>query len=93
MAKMIVDALLAAEPVFHLAEAIDDPAKYLHVTDSIIEDIERRDDPVSKPLGSLVCMARLQMISALGKVEKYNQRFEMPQNTKGMSTRKAVCED
>ncbi|KAG8896526.1 hypothetical protein FRC01_011736, partial [Tulasnella sp. 417] len=42
---MIVDALLAAEQVFHLADAIDDPQKYLHVTDSIIEDIERRDDP------------------------------------------------
>ncbi|KAG8935004.1 hypothetical protein FRC01_010509 [Tulasnella sp. 417] len=42
---MIVDALLAAEPVLHLAEAIDDPQKYLHVTDSVIEDIERRDDP------------------------------------------------
>ncbi|KAG8896521.1 hypothetical protein FRC01_011738, partial [Tulasnella sp. 417] len=42
---MIVDALLAAEQVFHLSEAIDDPQRYLHVTDSIIEDIERRDDP------------------------------------------------
>ncbi|KAG9017660.1 hypothetical protein FRB90_000356, partial [Tulasnella sp. 427] len=42
---MMVDALLAAEPVFHFSEAIDDPKKYLHLTDSIIEDIERRDDP------------------------------------------------
>ena len=44
---MIVEALLAAEPVFHLAESIEDPAKYLYVTDSIVEEIERRDDPVS----------------------------------------------
>lgn len=50
---MIVDALLAAEPVFHLAEAIDDPQKYLHVTDSIIEDIERRDDPVRSAAGAV----------------------------------------
>lgn len=43
---MVVEALLEAEPVFRLAEAIEDPQKYLHVTDSIIEDIERRDDVV-----------------------------------------------
>lgn len=44
--KMVVDALLAAEPVFHIAESINDPSKYLYITDSILEDIERRDDPV-----------------------------------------------
>lgn len=45
--QMIVAALIAAEPVLHLAEAIDDPEKYLYVTDSVIEDIERSKDPVS----------------------------------------------
>ncbi|KAG8865395.1 hypothetical protein FRB96_000285 [Tulasnella sp. 330] len=42
---MIVTALIAAEPVLHLAEAIDDPKKYLYVTDSVVEDIERSNDP------------------------------------------------
>ncbi|KAG8995501.1 hypothetical protein FRB94_009121 [Tulasnella sp. JGI-2019a] len=42
---MIVSALIAAEPVLHLADAIEDPQKYLYVTDSVVEDIERSNDP------------------------------------------------
>lgn len=43
---MIVEALMAAESVYHFLDSIRDPAKYLYMTDSILEDIERRDDPV-----------------------------------------------
>ncbi|KAG8929229.1 hypothetical protein FRC02_005824 [Tulasnella sp. 418] len=43
---MIVEALIAAEPVYQLSDAIEDPKKYLHITDSILEEIERKiDDP------------------------------------------------
>lgn len=38
---MIVDALLAAEPYLHLSEKIEDPRQYLHLTDSIVKEIER----------------------------------------------------
>lgn len=45
---MIVAALIAAEPVLRLSDSIEDPKEYLHVTDSVIEDIERSKDPVSR---------------------------------------------
>ncbi|KAG8930411.1 hypothetical protein FRC02_004243 [Tulasnella sp. 418] len=42
---MIVEALIAAEPVYHMADKIDDPSEYLLLTDSILEEIERSKDP------------------------------------------------
>ncbi|KAG8956591.1 hypothetical protein FRC04_000069 [Tulasnella sp. 424] len=59
---MIVEALLEAEPVFRLAEAIEDPQKYLHVTDSIIEDIERRDDPRLARSKQIIRALRLRQV-------------------------------
>ena len=44
---MIVDALLAAEPVMHFADHVTKPERYLHLTDSIIELIQMSDDQVS----------------------------------------------
>jgi hypothetical protein len=44
---MVVDALLAAEPVMHFAGYVTKPEKYLHLTDSIIELIQMSDDQVS----------------------------------------------
>lgn len=44
---MVVDALIAADPVLHLADMIEDAQKYLGLTDSILENIERSTDPVS----------------------------------------------
>lgn len=44
---MIVDALLAADPVLKISERIDDPAKYLYLTDGILQEIEQSTDPVT----------------------------------------------
>ena len=44
---MVVDALLAAEPVMHFAGYITNPDRYLHLTDSIIELIQMSNDRVS----------------------------------------------
>ena len=44
---MVVDALLAAEPVMQFASHITKPEKYLHLTDSIVELIQMSDDKVS----------------------------------------------
>ena len=44
---MVVDALLAAEPVMHFADYVMNPERYLHLTDSIIELIQMSDDQVS----------------------------------------------
>lgn len=43
---MVVDALVAADPVLKLSQKIDDPDEYLHLTDSILETIENSKDPV-----------------------------------------------
>ena len=44
---MVVDALLAAEPIMHFADHVTNPEKYLHLTDSIIELIQMSNDRVS----------------------------------------------
>lgn len=44
---MIVDALLAAEPIMRFADHVTNPEKYLRLTDSIIEMIQMSDDEVN----------------------------------------------
>jgi hypothetical protein len=43
---MIIDALIAAEPAMKIAGQIDDPARYVHLTDDIMPRIESTDCPV-----------------------------------------------
>ena len=45
---MMVDALLAAEPYLKIAGQIDDPKKYLGLTDDIRTEIQRSQAPVSQ---------------------------------------------
>ncbi len=45
---MIVDAMLAAEPYLRIAGQIDDPKKYLGLTDDIRTEIQRSQAPVSQ---------------------------------------------
>ncbi|KAG8784818.1 hypothetical protein FRC15_002546 [Serendipita sp. 397] len=42
---MVVDALLAADPYLKISEQIDDPQRYVFLTDSILEEIERSTQP------------------------------------------------
>ncbi|EIN04338.1 HD-domain/PDEase-like protein [Punctularia strigosozonata HHB-11173 SS5] len=42
---MLIDALLAAEPHMKIAERINDPKQFMHLTDSIMEEIERSTQP------------------------------------------------
>ena len=46
---MIIDALIAAEPIMKIAGQIDDPKRYVHLTDDIMARIESTDHPVRKP--------------------------------------------
>ncbi|KAF9782073.1 hypothetical protein BJ322DRAFT_1074190 [Thelephora terrestris] len=41
---MLVDALLAAEPIMHFADHVTNPSKYLYLTDSITELIQMSND-------------------------------------------------
>lgn len=51
---MIVDALTLAEPVMNIARRLENPKKYIHLTDHIQTDIEASEDPVSNLQMSLV---------------------------------------
>ncbi|KAI0333467.1 hypothetical protein GY45DRAFT_1352233 [Cubamyces sp. BRFM 1775] len=42
---MIVDALMKAEPVMHIANRLEDPKEYLYLTDAIQLEIEASKDP------------------------------------------------
>ena len=44
---MIVDAMLLAEPYLKIASHINDPKKYLGLTDDIRTEIQRSQAPVS----------------------------------------------
>lgn len=44
---MIVDALLAAEPHMKIADQIEDPQRYVYLTDDIKLRIQDTTDPVS----------------------------------------------
>lgn len=48
---MIVDALTLAEPVMNIARRLEDPKKYLHLTDHIQTEIEASEDPVCRSPG------------------------------------------
>jgi len=42
---MVVDVLVLADPILKISEKIYQPSKYLHLTDSILEEIERSESP------------------------------------------------
>ncbi|TFK65851.1 HD-domain/PDEase-like protein [Pluteus cervinus] len=42
---MIVDGLLAADPVLHISKMVDKPEEYVHLTDDIMPQIEVSKDP------------------------------------------------
>lgn len=60
---MLVDALLAAEPIMHFADYVTSPERYLHLTDSIIELIQMSDDKVSS--ASLFSPAKINLFQNL----------------------------
>lgn len=43
---MIVDALVSAEPAMNIARRLENPKKYLYLTDRIQTEIEASEDPV-----------------------------------------------
>ncbi|ORX72003.1 HD-domain/PDEase-like protein [Linderina pennispora] len=42
---MLIDAMLIADPVLELSQAVLDPERYLYLTDEIVRDIERSREP------------------------------------------------
>ena len=58
---MIVDALRLAEPVMNIARRLEDPKKYLYLTDRIQGEIEASEDPVCDTF----CTIQLFLISMI----------------------------
>ncbi|GBG67704.1 hypothetical protein CBR_g832 [Chara braunii] len=52
--SMIADALKAADPVFRLKEAIEDPREFMKLDDRILYMIERSEDPELKEAQSIL---------------------------------------
>jgi len=55
---MVVDALLAADPILDISGRISDPARYLYLTDSIFEEIESSTDPHLTPAREIILRIR-----------------------------------
>ena len=55
---MVVDALLAADPILNISGRISDPERYLYLTDSILEEIERSIDPLLTPARKIILRIR-----------------------------------
>lgn len=62
---MVVDALLAADPYMHLSRRVEDPKSYLHLTDDILLEIERSDDPRLKEAQSILRRIRVRELYRL----------------------------
>ncbi|KAL0948970.1 hypothetical protein HGRIS_009072 [Hohenbuehelia grisea] len=55
---MIIDALLKADPVLHIASRVEDVKKFLHLTDDIMPRIEADDNPALAPAQEIFARIR-----------------------------------
>lgn len=55
---MVVDALLAANPILDISGRIFNPEQYLYLTDSVLEEIERSTDPRLTPAREIILRIR-----------------------------------
>ena len=55
---MVVDALLTADQILDISGRIDDPERYLYLTDSILEEIECSPDPRLNPAKEIILRIR-----------------------------------
>ncbi|KAJ6478629.1 hypothetical protein C8R47DRAFT_1075007 [Mycena vitilis] len=62
---MLVDAWKAADPVMDYANSMSDPAKYLYLTDDIVQDIERSTDPRLTQARALLRRLRVRDLYAM----------------------------
>lgn len=69
---MIVDALLAAEPVLKFARHIDNPEKFLYLTDNIMSEILSSDKPVSQYPYSFLPLVMIYLLRNWPSHEQYS---------------------
>ncbi|KAJ7178109.1 hypothetical protein C8R46DRAFT_670080 [Mycena filopes] len=62
---MLVDAWKAADPVMNYADRMSDPAKYLYLTDDIVQEIERSVDPHLAPARAILHRLRVRDLYVL----------------------------
>jgi hypothetical protein len=74
---MMVDAMLAAEPYLKIAGQIDDPKKYLGLTDDIRTEVQRSEAPVSQ---IIPCSQLDQALTSLQELLEARRILERIQN-------------
>ena len=55
---MIVDALVAANQVYHFEETIRDPARYVDITDNVLTNIENSHNPALRDAQNILKRVR-----------------------------------
>ncbi|KAG8831749.1 hypothetical protein FRC17_002632 [Serendipita sp. 399] len=59
---MVVDAMLAADSYLKISEQVDDPQRYVFLTDSILEEIERSTQPELEKAREIVLRLRTRSL-------------------------------
>lgn len=62
---MVVDALIAAEPHLNISRRVESPKSYLHLTDDILLEIERSEDPLLKEAQAILHRLRVRDLYSL----------------------------
>ncbi|EJT99043.1 HD-domain/PDEase-like protein [Dacryopinax primogenitus] len=57
---MIVDALVKADPVLKLVEQTRDPRRYLYLTDSVVQEVEKSIDPALEESREIIRRLRVR---------------------------------
>ncbi|KAI9504646.1 hypothetical protein GGI25_000696 [Coemansia spiralis] len=83
---MIVDALLAADPVLQISQAISDPNRYQQLTDDVVRDIERSKEPELKEARNLI--ARIHKRD----IYKFVDEFILPPELASVADRSVINE-
>ena len=58
---MLVDAMVKADSVFRIGEAVEDPELYVQLNDAIIPRIQFSKEPVSPSSARVVCNAPVRL--------------------------------
>ncbi|KAJ1779606.1 hypothetical protein LPJ77_001234 [Coemansia sp. RSA 2523] len=66
---MIVDAMLIADPVLHISQAVTDPRRYQTLTDNLLYEIERSTEPELQAARDLI--ARIHVRDTYKFVDEY----------------------
>ncbi|KAJ2553691.1 hypothetical protein EV175_002851 [Coemansia sp. RSA 1933] len=83
---MVVDAMLIADPVLNISNAVSDPAQYQLLTDDIVRDIERSREPELEEARSLIRRIHKR------DLYKFVDEFILPPELTSIANRRVINE-